>query len=424
MTQDKSLESSLAGKYILKPIGELTPNPANARTHPKAQIKKIAASIKKFGFINPVLIDQNGMIMAGHGRIEAAKTMSIAEVPCLIFEHLTEAQRRAYTLMDNRSAEDSGWDQDLLAQEMKWLNDQSFDLDMTGFETSEVGDFLTSGQDRSGENDVPDVPVNPVSQLGETWLLGKHRVRCGSSTNPEDVKALLGDRVPHLMVTDPPYGVEYDAQWRTKVMNADGKHATVRATGKVMNDDKADWTEAWKLFPGEVAYVWHADRFSHVVALSLENSDFNLRNLIIWNKSSIAIGRGDYHHKHEPCWYAVRKKGTGHWNGSRKENTVWDIDKPQKSETGHSTQKPVECMRRPIVNNSKNGDEVYDPFLGSGTTLIAAQSEGRICYGQELNPAYVDVIIRRWQEQTGEKAFREGDGVKFDDLKPVKTKAA
>ena len=417
--QENTEPKTKDGIFSERPIGELTPNPQNARTHPKGQIKKIANSIKKFGFLNPVLIDQHGVIIAGHGRIEAAKTLGMATVPCLVFDHLSEAQRRAYTLMDNRSAEDSGWDKALIAAEMKWLNAEGFEMELTGFDTSEIGDFISSGQDRSGEDEIPDLPVNPVSQLGETWLLGNHRVRCGSSTNPADVAELLGDRRPHLMVTDPPYGVEYDASWRDG-----GKTKTGTAKGKVLNDDRADWTEAWKLAPCEVAYVWHASMFGDVVIRSLESAGFERRCHIIWNKNQIAMGRGHYHWKHEPCWYVVKSGATGHWNGSRKESSVWDIDKPQKSETGHSTQKPVECMRRPIVNNSKHGDEVYDPFLGSGTTVIAAQSEGRICYGMELNPAYVDVIVRRWQNSTGEKAFREGDGVKFDDLKPRKAKAA
>lgn len=229
---------------------------------------------------------------------------------------------------------------------------------------------------------------------------------------------MLAGAQPHLMVTDPPYGVSYDAEWRNKAAAAGhiGQKKSTQAVGKVSNDDQADWSEAWVLFPGDVAYVWHASVKAAVVQQSLEASGFVIRNQLIWAKNNIAIGRGHYHHKHEPCWYAVKKGGTGHWQGSRKEATVWEIDKPMKSETGHSTQKPVECMRRPILNNSAEGDVVYDPFLGSGTTLIAAHAEGRTCYGLELNPAYVDVIVKRWQEFTGEQATLEDDGRTFDEV--------
>ena len=209
------------------------------------------------------------------------------------------------------------------------------------------------------------------------------------------------------MVTDPPYGVEYDADWRNKAFRSDGSVIGDRAVGKVENDDKADWREAWALFPGEVAYVWHAGSMAHIVAESLLACDFNIRAQIIWSKSQFVIGRGDYHPHHEPCWYAVKKTGKGHWNGDRKQSTIWNIDKPKKSETGHSTQKPVECMRRPIVNNSSPGQAVYEPFCGSGTTLIACEMEGRACHAIELNPAYIDVIVKRWEDFTGEKAELE-----------------
>lgn len=209
------------------------------------------------------------------------------------------------------------------------------------------------------------------------------------------------------MVTDPPYGVEYDADWRNHAMRSSGAAVGGRAIGKVSNDDNADWREAWALFPGEVMYVWHAGQKAHIVAESLEVMDFEIRAQIIWAKNNIVISRGHYHPKHEPCWYAVRKGGTGHWSGDRKQATVWNIDKPLKSETGHSTQKPVECMRRPIENNSNPGQVVYDPFLGSGTTMIAAESTGRFCYGLELSPAYCDVIVKRWEEYTGKKAELE-----------------
>jgi len=214
------------------------------------------------------------------------------------------------------------------------------------------------------------------------------------------------------MVTDPPYGVEYDAEWRARA----GVNTLTAAHGKVLNDDNADWRDAWALFPGDVAYVWHAGVYSSVVAESLVACDFTVRSQIIWAKNQLVMSRGHYHWQHEPCWYAVKNGATGHWYGDRKQTTLWQIDKPPKSETGHSTQKPIECMRRPILNNSKRGDAIYEPFCGSGTTLIACEMEGRQCFAVELNPAYVDVIIRRWQKFTGQKAVLEEGGKSFEEL--------
>lgn len=215
------------------------------------------------------------------------------------------------------------------------------------------------------------------------------------------------------MVTDPPYGIEYDADWRNQALRADGTPIAGRAVGKVLNDDKADWREAWALFPGEVAYVWHAGNKANIVADSLLACGFDIRAQVIWAKSQLVIGRGHYHPKHEPCWYAVKKGGTGHWQGDRKQTTLWEINKPQKSETGHSTQKPIECMRRPIENNSRPGDSIYEPFSGSGTTIIAAEQTGRRCYAMELSPQYVDVAVRRWQQFTGKTAVLESTGQPF-----------
>jgi DNA modification methylase len=219
------------------------------------------------------------------------------------------------------------------------------------------------------------------------------------------------------MVTDPPYGVEYDANWRNEAArNSKGmgnRAIGAGAVGKVLNDDNADWSEAWALFRGDVAYIWHAGLFAGDVANSLISEGFNLRSQIIWAKSNFAIGRGDYHWHHEPCWYVVRNGKRGYYDGGRKQTTLWQIDKPRKSDTGHSTQKPIECMQRPIENNSKPGDAVYEPFSGSGTTIIAAEITGRRCFAIELNPAYVDLAVRRWQDFTGQEATRLSDGVSF-----------
>lgn len=406
--------------YKLIPTADLIPYARNSRTHSEAQVTKIASSIKEFGFINPVVTDGKNGIVAGHGRVLAASKLGLKEVPCVEASHLTEAQKRAYVIADNRMALDAGWDIDLLKVELGDLQGMDFDLALTGFDPGELENFLAEKTDGLTDPDaVPETPANPVTVLGDVWLMGKHRLMCGDSTVATDVEALLAGVKPHLMVTDPPYGVEYDPEWRGKAKNADGSLLSTgkdRAKGKVENDDKADWREAWALFPGDVAYIWHAGNMAHVVAESLLASGFVIRSQIIWAKSHFVIGRGDYHPHHEPCWYAVRKGKTGHYTGDRKQSTLWKIDKPQKSETGHGTQKPVECMKRPIENNSSPGQAVYEPFSGSGTTIIAGEMTGRSVYAMELNPPYVDVAVKRWQDFTGQKAVLESSGQTFEDV--------
>jgi len=267
-----------------------------------------------------------------------------------------------------------------------------------------------SDEGRTDEDDVPPVPRTPVSLPGDLWLLGSspHRLLCGDATVASDVERVLAGSKPLLMVTDPPYGVEYDPAWRKRA----GINRSNRM-GIVTNDHRSDWREARALFPGDVAYVWHGALHAAVVAGSLEACGFELRAEIVWAKPSLIMGRGHYHWQHEPCWYAVR--GTGHWNGDRKQSTLWEIEnRNQDTKTDHSTQKPVECMRRPIMNNSVAGQAIYDPFCGSGTTIIACEKEGRVCLAIELNPAYVDMAVTRWQEFTGKPAVLDGDGRSFD----------
>lgn len=397
-------------------VTSLVPYARNSRTHSDAQVAKIAASIREFGFLNPVIVDGENGIIAGHGRVMAAQKLGLTVLPVIEAAHLTDAQKRAYVLADNRMALDAGWDTEMLKVELADLQGAGFNLELTGFDLSEIAGFLDKTEGLTDPDSVPDAPVEPVTVLGDVWQLGRHRIICGSSTEADVVDKVLAGVKPHLMVTDPPYGVEYDADWRNKAFRADGSPIGGGAIGAVKNDDKADWTEAWALFPGDVAYVWHAGLFAGVVADSLQVCGFKLRSQIIWAKSNFAIGRGDYHWHHEPCWYAVKDGSKGHYSGDRKQTTLWQIPKPQKSETGHSTQKPVECMKRPIENNSSPGQAVYEPFSGSGTTIIAAEMTGRACYAIELNPAYVDVAVKRWQDFTGQKAVLEDDGRTFDEI--------
>lgn len=397
------------------PLSRLTPFARNARTHSDEQIAQIAASIREWGWTNPVLVDDDGTIIAGHGRVLAAQRLDISEVPVMVARGWTDAQKRAYVLADNKLAENAGWDRELLRLEVADLAEMGFDLPLMGFSEQELRALsMSPNPGLTDPDDVPDTPVHPVTELGDVWLLGRHRLVCGDCTDADAVAKALNGVEAHLMVTDPPYGVNYEPDWRNKAMRADGSVVGGRATGEVLNDNRADWREAWALFPGTVAYVWHAGLYAAVVAESLEASGFKLRSQIIWSKNNFAIGRGDYHWQHEPCWYAVR--GKGHWAGDRKQSTLWEIPKPQKLETGHSTQKPVECMRRPIVNNSSPGQAVFEPFCGSGTTIIACEMEGRACHGLELHPAYVDVAIKRWQEFTGQDARLEATGETFAEL--------
>ena len=393
-------------------IDRLIPSARNARTHSDAQVAQLAASIKEWGWTMPCLCDEDGGLIAGHGRVMAARQLGLKEIPVVVARGWSEAQKRAYILADNKLAMNAGWDAAMLRVELGDLQDMGVDLGLIGFGEEELAGLLVDKSDGLTDPDeVPDAP-DAVTVLGDVWIMGKHRIVCGSSTEADIVQKVLGGVSPHLMVTDPPYGVEYNPAWREQA----GVAAGGSAKGKVLNDDKADWREAWALFPGDVAYVWHAGLFAGVVGDSLAACDLHLRSQIIWDKGQLVLSRGDYHWEHEPCWYAVKKGAKGHWAGDRKQTTIWHIPKPKKNETGHSTQKPVECMKRPIENNSSPGQAIYEPFSGSGTTIIAAEMTGRCCYAIELNPPYVDIAVIRWQNFVGEAATLEGDGRTFAEV--------
>ena len=421
MTTVSTPSSSTFPPYKPHPVAALIPYARNARTHSDAQVAQIAASIREFGFTNPILIDGDRGVIAGHGRLLAARQLGMTEVPTLELGHLTPAQRRAYVLADNRLALSAGWDEDLLRIELGDLQADGFDLTLTGFDLDEIAGFLAEPiGGLTDPDDVPVAPEVPVSRMGDVWLLGRHRLVCGDSTDPVTVERALNGVRPHLMVTDPPYGVEYDPAWRNRA----GLGMTQR-TGKVENDDRADWREAWALFPGDVAYVWHGALHAATVAASLAACGFQIRAQVIWAKERLVLGRGHYHWQHEPCWYAVRDKATGHWAGDRKQTTLWQItSRAQDAETVHGTQKPVECMRRPMENNSSPGQAIYEPFSGSGTTLIAAEQCGRVCHAVELSPAYVDVAVLRWQAFTGQQAVLEGAGASYTETAAARREEA
>lgn len=370
-------------------------------------IKKLRTLIKGHGFQNPLQVykEDKGMysILCGNHRYEAAILEGMTTFPCIVYEG-TREQADARAISDNKSSEWTEWDFPGLKDIIADLDTGAFDMDLLGFDAGELKDIFDHDLQAVQEDEVPGPPKDPITKLGDLWILGDHRVLCGDSTTVKDVTILLNGENPLLMVTDPPYGVEYDANWRNEVYRSDGKPYGGRAIGKVVNDNQSDWGKAYSLFPGDVAYIWHpAGAIQGVFIDSIERSGFDIRMTIIWAKNHFPIGRGHYHVKHEPCFYAVRKGRIAHWNGDRKQTTLWEIDKPTKSETGHSTQKPLECMARPIRNHHGN---VYDPFLGSGTTLIAAHMLDRHCFGIEIDPGYCDVIVERWENLTGKKAER------------------
>jgi DNA modification methylase len=375
---------------------QVIPYARNPRLNADA-VSGVAGSLKEFGWRQPIVVDEQMVVLVGHTRLLAAQQLGLKKVPVHVARGLTPQQARAYRLADNP----------MLGLELSELSLDGFDVSLTGFTTDEVATLtnpeggLLEGAD---PDDVPIVPTDPITKPGDLILLGRHRLVCGDSTLADVVDKALGGARPALMVTDPPYGVDYDPAWRdeaAKYSPAMGNRKDT-ATGVVTNDHTADWTEAWALFTGDVVYCWHAGRHASRVQATLEEAGFEIRSQIIWAKAHLCISRGHYHWQHEPCWYAFRKGATAGWIGDRKQTTLWEIEH-RKSETGHSTQKPVEAMRRPIQNHS--GD-VYDPFLGSGTTLIAAEMMGRTCYGVELSPAYCDVIVARWEKATGQTAER------------------
>ena len=375
-------------------LADLTPYPKNPRHITPAAVNAVAESLDAFGWQQPLVIDPKRVIVAGHTRHQAALQLGWTHAPTVT---IAAKHARAYRLADNRSGEFSTWDLDVLPGELAALPTGQLDA-LPALDFDAIAKQPLAGQ--TDPDAIPEAP-KPRTKLGDVWTLGDNRLMCGDSTDAACVQELLDGATPALMVTDPPYGVEYDPEWRVR----SGLNSQIGpAHGKPKNDDRYDWREAFVLHPGSVAYCWSppgtnlVDHHAALLASGLEP-----RMSIIWSKNNAPIGRGHYHVRHEPCWYAVRKGATAEWQGGRKQNTVWDIDRPQKSETGHSTQKPVECMERPIRNHK--GD-VYDPFVGSGTTIIAAEREKRRCYAMEIEPAYVDVAVARWEAFTGRTATR------------------
>lgn len=371
-------------------LSNIHTNPKNPRLIKDDRFKKLCQSIQDFPkmmSLRPIIVDAEGMILGGNMRFKALKELGYKEVPDEWVKRdseLTEAEKQRFIIADNIGFGEYDWD--ILANE--WDKDDLIEWGL------DIPDFAFKQEAVEDAYEIPD-EIETDIVLGDLFEIGQHRLLCGDSTDANDVIKLLGGGKPILMVTDPPYGVNYDPDWRNRADRANGKSIGARALGQVHNDDRSNWQEAYVLFTGDIAYVWHGGHHAKVVIQNLEDAGFEMVAQIIWAKNNIVIGRGDYHFKHEPCIYAVRKGKKHNWQGSRKENSLWEIDKPQKSETGHSTQKPVECMARPIKNH--DGD-VYDPFLGSGTTMVASHQLNRKCYGMEIDPKYCQVIVDRMRK--------------------------
>ena len=390
-------------------IESLSADPANARKHSKKNLDAIKGSLQKFGQQKPIVVDGNNIVVAGNGTLEAAKSLGWTEIE-IVRTNLTGPEAIAFALADNRTAELAEWDIEPLNKTLQSLKDIDFDLGSIGFDD----DFMeahTPTVENPGLTGPDEVPENVETRCkpGDLWILGNHRLLCGDSTNVQHVERLMDGNTPVLMSTDPPYGVKLDQSWRDKAL---GSKAMGKGNNKtIQNDDQASWPGTYALFPGNICYVWHATSFTDVVKKDLEECDFEVRQMIIWNKSIMVMGRSAYHWKHEPCWYAVRKGKDANWKGDRKQTTVWDAASPnhimsgsKDDKTEHPSQKPILLSEIPIMNHTNNGDGVYDPFLGSGSTLIACEKTGRKCYGMEIDPHYCDVIIKRWEDFTGKKA--------------------
>jgi hypothetical protein len=385
------------------PIETLHPDPANARLHSKKNIETVKASLAKFGQRAPLVVQQQGMVVrAGNARLAAMKELGWTHAAVLIVDE-SDVSATAYALVDNRSSELGTWDEETLAELLGALQaDPDFDHLVTGFTDAEIARLQGSVEGNAGPDATPELPTTPVTQPGDVWICGEHRVLCGDATSASDVAKVVAGETPFQLVCDPPYGVSYHPAWRQEVgLSESGR------TGEVANDDRVDWTAAYRLFTGDVAYVWHAGLHAGEVAANLQSVGLQLRAQIIWKKDRFAISRGAFHWAHEPAWYGVREGRSARWCGDRTQSTVWEIAaKDDTGETNHGTQKPVECMERPMRNHGEPGDLVYDCFLGSGTSLIAAVRARRRFVGLELDPRYVDCAIERWQTYTGEKAER------------------
>lgn len=399
----------------LVPIEKLVPYVNNARTHSPEQINKLRSSLREFGFINPVIIDRDYGVIAGHGRILAAKEEGIKDIPCVFADHLTEAQKKAYIIADNRMAMDAGWDEELLRVEIEALQAEAFDLSLTGFDEKELADLFQ--EDSEVEDDDFDVDGElkepAVTQMGDVWTLGRHRLVCGDSTKEETYEVLMQGQKANLVLTDPPYNVNYEG-----------------AAGKIKNDNMAGdkfyqflldaFINMEKVMANDASiYVFHADTEGLNFRKAFADAGFYLSGCCIWMKPSLVLGRSPYQWQHEPCLYGWKKKGKHQWYADRKQTTIWSFEKTKKN-TDHPTMKPIPLLAYPIKNSTMSNTLVLDPFGGSGSTLIACEQTDRSCFTIELDEKFCDVIVKRYIEQVGSadevSVLRDGKTYSYAEL--------
>lgn len=399
-------------------INELVPYVNNARTHSKEQITKLRSSLREFGFINPILIDKDKNIIAGHGRVLAAKEEGISEVPCVLVEHLTEVQKKAYIIADNKLALDAGWDDELLGLEIQGLKDLDFDVNFTGFDAAEIDDLFSKIHDKEIKEDDFDVEGSlkepTMSKQGDVWILGRHRLICGDSTEAKTYEVLMEGKKANLVVTDPPYNVAYEG-----------------TAGKIQNDNMADkkfyefLLNFYKctfqaMSDGAAIYVFHADKETVNFRTAFKDAGFFCHETCVWVKNSLVLGRCDYQYTHEPILYGWKPTAGHKFYGDRKQKSTWNFDRPTKSEL-HPTMKPLNLIAYPIQNSSLTNCIVLDPFGGSGSTLIACDQTNRICYTIELDEKYADVIVKRYIEQVGDDnevyLLRDGEKLPYEKIK-------
>lgn len=402
-------------QYYLADVSELIPYVRNARTHSEAQVAQIAASIREFGFLSPILVAEDNTILAGHGRLAAALKLGLKKVPCVKENHLTETQKRAYIIADNKLSLNAGWDSELLAVELSELEGADFNLDLLGFDEAELSSIFDADKDVNEDDfDVEKELEEPCfSKTGDIWTLGKHRIICGDATKLETYKTLLENTKVNLVVTDPPYNVNYEG-----------------SAGKIKNDNMENDKFYQFLFNSFVnmeqamaddasIYVFHADTEGLNFRKAFQDAGFYLSGCCIWKKPSLVLGRSPYQWQHEPCLYGWKKKGKHKWYAGRKETSVWEFEKSKKN-ADHPTMKPIALLAYPIKNSSMTNSLVLDPFAGSGSTLIACEQTGRVCYAIELDEKYCDVIVKRYIEQVGNdksvKVLRGGKEYSFTEV--------
>ncbi|MGL4791257.1 MAG: site-specific DNA-methyltransferase [Anaerotignaceae bacterium] len=398
-------------------IDKLVPYARNARTHSKEQVLQLRSSLREFGFVNPVIVDKAFNIIAGHGRVLAAKAEEMTEIPCVFVEHLSDAQKKAYILADNRLAMNAGWDEELLALEFGDLQNLGFDLELTGFDLTEIDKLFNKEEIHDDDFDVASELENtPLTKLGDVWLLDRHRLVCGDSTKADTFATLMDGKLANLVITDPPYNVNYEGNaGKIKNDNMGNDAFYTFLLDAFLNTEQAMAQDA-------SIYVFHADTEGLNFRKAFADAGFYLSGTCIWKKQSLVLGRSPYQWQHEPVLFGWKKKGKHQWYTGRKESTIWEFDKPKKN-GDHPTMKPIPLIAYPILNSSLTNCIVLDPFGGSGSTLIACEQSNRVCHTVELDEKFCDVIVKRYIEQVGTTAnvflLREGVKTAFDEVKEV-----